>query len=91
MYRYKIHGDFVWRCCGHPDCAYQEAESKTTLGSANKEPLHYLCPHCKSGELRKRQGKKGPFWGCDKYPACAYTLNDYKGEPSTIRIYDYDD
>lgn len=33
-----------------------------------------LCPRC-GGELRKRNGKFGEFFGCSNYPACRYTRN----------------
>lgn len=33
-----------------------------------------LCPKC-GGELRKRNGKFGEFFGCSNYPACRYTRN----------------
>jgi DNA topoisomerase-3 len=32
--------------------------------------------------LLKRTGKKGPFWSCGNYPACATTLPDDNGKPS---------
>ena len=33
-----------------------------------------LCPRC-GGELRKRNGKFGEFYGCSGYPVCRYTEN----------------
>lgn len=33
-----------------------------------------LCPRC-GGELRRRNGKFGEFFGCSNYPACRYTRN----------------
>ncbi len=33
-----------------------------------------VCPRCQ-GELRKRSGKFGEFWGCGNYPDCRYTRN----------------
>ena len=39
------------------------------------------CPDCKKGELVKRAGKKGGFWGCNCYPECSKTLPDKKGAP----------
>ena len=33
-----------------------------------------LCPRC-GGELRKRNGRFGEFWGCSNYPGCRYTKN----------------
>ncbi len=34
------------------------------------EPTGIKCYKCKSGELVIRQGKKGPFMGCNKFPRC---------------------
>jgi len=31
------------------------------------------CPYCDSGFVIKRQGKFGDFYGCDRYPRCAFT------------------
>ncbi len=33
-----------------------------------------LCPKC-GGELKKRNGKYGEFWGCMEFPKCRYTEN----------------
>lgn len=33
-----------------------------------------LCPRC-GGELIKRNGRFGPFYGCCNYPRCRYTKN----------------
>lgn len=38
-------------------------------------PTEWLCPNCKQGRVRKKNGKYGPFLGCDRYPACRYTKN----------------
>lgn len=42
-----------------------------------KESIKYspkLCPRC-GGELKRRNGKYGEFWGCSGFPACRYTEN----------------
>lgn len=44
-------------------------------------PIH-LCPQCKKGNLRKRAGSKGVFWGCSAYPDCSASFEDVKGRPS---------
>jgi len=44
-------------------------------------PLH-SCPQCKAGQLRKRSGTNGPFWGCNKYPECKSTFPDAGGSPN---------
>lgn len=45
-------------------------------------PVH-SCPECKKGNLRKRPGAKGAFWGCTSYPDCKATFEDVKDRPST--------
>ncbi len=39
------------------------------------------CPECGKGVLRPRNGKKGKFWGCSRYPACKAAYDDNNGEP----------
>ncbi len=34
----------------------------------------FLCPKC-GGELKKRSGKFGEFYGCSNFPNCRYTKN----------------
>lgn len=34
-----------------------------------------ICPRC-GGELVKRRGKYGQFWGCSNYPKCKFTVNE---------------
>lgn len=44
------------------------------LGKLQANQKLELCPRC-GGELRKRNGKFGEFFGCSNYPACRYTRN----------------
>lgn len=44
------------------------------LGKLQANQKLELCPRC-GGELRKRNGKFGEFFGCSNYPACWYTRN----------------
>ena len=39
------------------------------------------CPEC-GKPLRRRNGRKGPFWGCSGYPGCRFTTNDDNGRPA---------
>ncbi|MDP3795294.1 MAG: type I DNA topoisomerase [bacterium] len=52
-------------CTGFPECKYTRT-FVTSLGIA--------CPQCNEGELVERKTKKGRrvFWGCSRYPQCAY-------------------
>ena len=72
MYRQGRFGPFLG-CSDYPDC-------KTILGIDKEgnilppkqppEPTGITCYKCNSGQLVIRQGKKGPFMGCDKFPRC---------------------
>jgi len=46
-------------------------------------PVTPPCPLCK-GPTRKRQGKKGDFWGCVRYPDCKGIINT-NGKKTTKR------
>ncbi|MFH1719677.1 MAG: type I DNA topoisomerase [Planctomycetota bacterium] len=60
-------------CSNYPEC-------KTTLKLDKQgnvlppkppaEPTGIKCHKCKQGELVIRQGKKGPFMGCGRFPKC---------------------
>jgi single-strand DNA-binding protein len=30
------------------------------------------CPSCKTGTVKKKNGKNGGFWGCSNYPECRF-------------------
>ena len=44
------------------------------MGKLLKDADLPVCPRC-GGELTKRNGKFGPFYGCSNYPVCRYTKN----------------
>lgn len=44
------------------------------MGKLLNEAKLPSCPRC-GGELLKRNGRFGPFFGCSNYPACRYTKN----------------
>ncbi|MDR3589570.1 MAG: DNA topoisomerase 3 [Negativicutes bacterium] len=39
------------------------------------------CPQCGKGVLQQRNGKKGKFWGCSRYPSCKAAYDDDNGGP----------
>ncbi len=41
----------------------------------------YICPKCGS-PLKQRNGVRGLFWGCSKFPSCRFTANDQGGKPA---------
>ena len=67
--------------------ATQIREVKSTVPESSQtarkpvESSGISCPSCKKGELVKRKGKKGDFWGCRRYPDCTKTCPDKKGVP----------
>lgn len=44
------------------------------MGSMQGEMQMEICPKC-GGELKKRSGRYGGFFGCSNYPKCRYTRN----------------
>lgn len=51
-------------------------------GGINITSNMIACPTCKKGHLRKRNGEKGTFWGCNRYPDCKATFPDQDGKPN---------
>ena len=51
--------------------------SPSTKPKPPAEPTGIKCHKCKQGELVIRQGKKGPFLGCGRFPKCR-TIVSYK-------------
>lgn len=47
----------------------------------SKTPSPYTCPHCKTGNLTRRRGRNGYFWGCSNYPHCTSTYDDIDNKP----------
>lgn len=39
------------------------------------------CPRCGRGVLKRRNGSKGVFWGCSRYPDCRGSCDDKEGRP----------
>ncbi len=60
-------GKFI-ACPGYPEC-------RTTKPILVRTGV--TCPECKQGELVERKAKKGrrPFWGCERFPDCAFTVS----------------
>lgn len=87
-------GRWFWLCTGRPDCTYAAADSRGRPGRAfppknnaekdapAQEPEGPLCPRCGKHSLVRRQGPKGPFWGCSGFPHCRFTCGDKDGGPA---------
>jgi len=60
-------------CSDYPECKTTlklDKEGNVLPPKPPAEPTGVKCYKCKSGELVIRQGKKGPFMGCNKFPRC---------------------
>lgn len=88
MSRRKSAKGFFWGCTGYPDCKStlpddngKPGAPRAAAASAGDTPgVKIPCPKC-GQPLRRREGPKGPFWGCSAYPACKATLPDDNGKP----------
>jgi len=60
-------------CSDYPECKTTlklDKEGNVLPPKPPAEPTGIKCHKCKSGELVIRQGKKGPFMGCGRFPKC---------------------
>ena len=44
-----------------------------TIELDGPRPVLRNCPECESGQLLKREGRNGEFYGCSNYPYCENT------------------
>ena len=58
------------------DCIMNQKcyEAMAKLYKEKNPPSGLICPRCK-GELVKREGRYGSFYGCGNFPLCRYTRN----------------
>jgi DNA topoisomerase-1 len=60
-------------CSNYPNCKTilsLDKEGKVLPPKPPPEPTGIKCYKCKEGELVVRQGKRGPFLGCNGFPKC---------------------
>jgi DNA topoisomerase-1 len=60
-------------CSNYPECKTTlklDKEGNVLPPKPPAEPTGIKCHKCKTGELVIRQGKKGPFMGCNRFPKC---------------------
>ena len=69
-------------CSGYPECTYAADVGEDGAPSERKQPVatEEKCPECGEGVLIVREGRRGKFLGCSRFPRCRYT-RDYGGEP----------
>ncbi|MBN2595032.1 MAG: type I DNA topoisomerase [Sedimentisphaerales bacterium] len=60
-------------CSDYPECKTTlklDKEGNVLPPKPPAKPTGIKCHKCKQGELVIRQGKKGPFMGCNRFPKC---------------------
>jgi DNA topoisomerase-1 len=60
-------------CSAYPECKTilkLDKQGNVLPPKPPAEPTGIKCHKCKQGELVIRQGKKGPFLGCGRFPRC---------------------
>ncbi len=74
--RFSKFGAFLG-CSGYPECDYKrdlaggQEDGETPAGGEEPEEVP-ACPEC-GAPMVKRRSRRGPFWGCSKYPECRGT------------------
>jgi len=72
VYKHGRFGSFLG-CGDYPNCKTilnLDKEGNVLPPKKPPEPTGVKCYKCKEGELVIRNGKKGPFMGCNKFPRC---------------------
>jgi DNA topoisomerase-1 len=72
VYKSGRFGPFLG-CSDYPECKTTmklDKEGNVLPPKPPAEPTGVKCYKCKEGELVVRQGKKGPFMGCNRFPKC---------------------
>lgn len=72
VYKSGRFGPFLG-CSDYPECKTTmklDKEGNVLPPKPPAEPTGVRCYKCKEGELVIRQGKKGPFLGCNRFPKC---------------------
>lgn len=63
----------------------QNEKCRTFFGQVNGKPeVHYACPKCKKGRMRRLENRKDQsfFWGCSEYKSgCKHSVPDKEGLP----------
>jgi DNA topoisomerase-3 len=84
------HGIF-WGCTGFKEgCKFSanDKDGKPVLEPKDTPPKSdvspYRCEACGEG-VQRRNGPRGPFWGCMAYPKCKKTYPDDDGKPAGLK------
>jgi len=72
VYKSGRFGPFLG-CTDYPNCKTTlklDKQGNVLPAKPPPEPTGIICHKCKEGQLVIRQGKKGPFLGCNRFPKC---------------------
>ncbi|HET6381062.1 MAG TPA: type I DNA topoisomerase [candidate division Zixibacteria bacterium] len=82
--RFGRNGWF-YGCSGYPECRYtRPVEGEEPREQPDLPGVGERCPQCGQGTLTAKQGRFGPFVGCDRYPRCRYIKKD--AQPAAERF-----
>ena len=78
----KGRNEPFWGCSGYPKCRFTAPDDGGSPAIHTEEEKNaHPCPECGEGHLRRRKGRNGYFWGCDRYPECECAVPDDRGSP----------
>jgi DNA topoisomerase-1 len=87
----KKNNRHFWGCSGYPECdvTLPDTEDETggpapdfdALDRPKPQATEITCPKCGKGHLVRREGSRGAFYGCNKYPKCKATFEEHEGAP----------
>ena len=66
---------YAYRCT---DCGFEKDVMRKV-----SDPLLTTCPECKTGKMVQRFSRRGPFFGCSRYPECRYAVSSLAKIPGT--------
>ena len=75
LYKTNKKGEKFVACSGFPSCRYTRSlDDKPVKAKKVYTEEDYVkpCPHCKTGHLVIRQGKRKQFLACTNFPKCRY-------------------
>jgi len=81
------YGNFgkYFACNNYPDCKAKLTEvNGLFVKKAEPKKTGSACPVCKDGQIQEREGKFGPWFSCNRFPACKAKFNK-KGDEFLVK------
>lgn len=70
-------GNEFYGCSSYPNCKFAASigENGEVIVRAEAEDFGQKCPKCKTGDMKKKEGRYGPYVSCSGYPKCKTTFS----------------